>query len=148
MSTLNAPTTRQMNLGLTILRVVVGAVFIAHGAQKFFVYGLPGTEGAFAHMGIPAPALSAALVAAVELLGGAALVLGFYTRIAAWLLAVDMLGALVLVHLKNGFFLPAGSEFELTLLAASIPLALAGAGAVSVDNMLRSRARTALGKAA
>ncbi|HSQ03121.1 MAG TPA: DoxX family protein, partial [Burkholderiales bacterium] len=108
MSPLNAPTPKQINAGLTVLRMIVGLIFIAHGAQKFFVYGLEGTTDAFTHMGIPAAALSAALVATIELIGGAALVMGFFTRIAAVLVALDMLGAIVLVHLKGGFFLPSG----------------------------------------
>jgi putative oxidoreductase len=139
MSPLNAATSKQINAGLTVLRVIVGLIFVAHGAQKFFVYGLAGTTGAFTQMGIPAPALSAALVATIELIGGGALVVGFFTRIAAILLAADMLGAIALVHLRSGFFLPSGVEFALALLAASLPLAFAGAGAVSVDNVLRSR---------
>jgi putative oxidoreductase len=142
MSPLAAPTSRQINSGLTVLRIVVGLVFIAHGAQKFFVYGLGGTAGAFGRMGIPLPAVTAALVATVELVGGAALVVGLYTRIAALLLAADMLGAIALVHVKGGFFLPSGIEFALTLLAAAIPLLLAGAGEVAVDNVLRARRST------
>ena len=60
----------------TIFRVAVGVVFMSHGIQKFFVYGLHGVAGAFGSMGIPAPAVTSALVAVVELLGGAALILG------------------------------------------------------------------------
>jgi len=61
----------------TIFRVAIGGVFLAHGIQKFFMYGLHGVAGAFASMGVPAPAVTSALVAVVELLGGAALILGF-----------------------------------------------------------------------
>ena len=60
----------------TIFRVAVGGVFLAHGIQKFFMYGLHGVAGAFASMGVPAPAVTSVLVAVVELLGGAALILG------------------------------------------------------------------------
>ncbi len=67
----------------TIFRVAVGGVFLAHGIQKFFMYGLHGVAGAFASMGVPAPAVTSALVAVVELLGGAALILGFLTGWAA-----------------------------------------------------------------
>ncbi|GAC1657928.1 MAG: hypothetical protein NVS4B3_24940 [Gemmatimonadaceae bacterium] len=133
------PSARHVALALTVLRVVVGIVFLAHGYQKFFVYGLAGATGAFTQMGIPAPALSAAAVAIVEVFGGLALIFGAFTRIAALLLAVEMFGAIVLVHLRAGFFLPQGFEYALTLLAASIALALAGGGAYAADETLGAR---------
>jgi putative oxidoreductase len=119
--------------------VVVGSVFLAHGIQKFFMYGLHGVAGAFASMGVPVPAVTSALVAVVELLGGAALIVGFLTRWAAALNGFDMIVAILLVHLKNGFFSPTGIEFPLTLLAACIVIAIHGPGAASVDGALAKR---------
>jgi putative oxidoreductase len=123
----------------TVFRVVVGSVFMAHGIQKFFMFGLHGVAGAFGSMGIPVPAVTSVLVSVVELLGGAALILGFLTRWAAALNGFDMVVAILLVHLKNGFFSPKGIEFPLTLLAACIVLAIHGPGAGSVDGALAKR---------
>lgn len=121
------------------LRLVVGLVFLVHGAQKLFVFGPAGTAGFFAKIGVPAPGVMALVVMAVELLGGLALLLGVFTRGVALVLAVNMLVAILLVHLPAGFFLPAGYEFALTLLGANVALALWGAGPASIDAALTSR---------
>jgi putative oxidoreductase len=125
--------------GLTVLRVVVGIVFLAHGWQKISQMGVHGVAGFLGMLGIPLPAVSAAVLIAVELLGGIALILGLGTRWASLLIAFDMLVAILAVHLKHGFFMPQGFEYALTLLAASIALALAGGGAASLDSALRRR---------
>ena len=139
MSLFRAPTARQLGIGLAILRVVVGAIFVAHGAQKLFVYGFAGVAGSFGQMGIPAAGITGPLVALVEFFGGLALIVGLLTRLAAFGLALNMLGAILFVHLAGGFFLPAGSEFALSLLGSSIVLALTGAGAFSLDALLGGR---------
>jgi putative oxidoreductase len=126
--------------GIASLRIVVGAVFAAHGAQKLFSFGIPGVAGFLAQAGIPFPTLSAVAVTAAELLGGLALVAGLFTRWSAVPLAFTMLVAVVAVHLKGGFFLPNGVEYALTLLAASAALALTGGGALSVDGWRTRRA--------
>lgn len=125
--------------GITVLRVVVGGVFLAHGVQKVFTYGHSGVTGMLSSMGVPLPGVLAAVLMAVEFLGGAALVLGFLTRWAAGFIAFDMVVAVLLVHLKNGFFNPGGVEFPLTLLAACLLLAMQGPGAASVDGALAKR---------
>jgi putative oxidoreductase len=120
---------RRTDLALLVLRVVVGIVFAVHGGQKIFVYGFGGVIGAFGKMGVPIPTVAGPLIALLELLGGLALVLGILTRAAGVLLAVEMLVAILLVHLGAGFFNPNGFEFPLTLMAASVALALGGPGA-------------------
>ena len=72
----------------------------------------------------------------VELLGGIALIAGLFTRYAALMLSVVMAGAIVMVHMPNGFFLPNGVEFAFALLAANLTLLVGGAGALAVDEWL------------
>jgi putative oxidoreductase len=121
------------------LRIVVGGVFVAHGAQKLFVYGIPGVAGLMGQIGVPFPVLSAVAVTAAEFLGGLALLAGFFTRWAALPLAFSMAVAAATVHLKAGFFLPNGVEYVLTLFAATVALSLTGSGAFSIDGLLARR---------
>ena len=118
--------------GFTILRITVGIVFLIHGYQKLFHMGFHGVAGFFGHAGIPLPLISAVVVTLVEFIGGILLIAGIWTRIAAALLAVDMAVAILVVHLRHGFFNPTGFEFPLTLLAATLCLALSGGGMFSL----------------
>ena len=129
----------KQNLALGLLRMIVGLVFVLHGAQKLFVYHYAGVVGLFHQIGIPVPALSAALAIAAELGGGLLLLTGFYTRVATIPVAVTMLVAIVQVHLHAGFFAQNGGfEYPLTLLVANIALLIGGGGAFALDN-LRTR---------
>jgi putative oxidoreductase len=90
-------------------------------------------------MGAPLPELTGPLTALVEFFGGLALVFGLLTRLAGLGLAIAMLGAIMIVHLKNGFFGPNGFEFPLALLASAATVALTGAGAFSLDRLISIR---------
>jgi putative oxidoreductase len=129
-----------------ILRLVLGVVFFAHGAQKmlgwFGGYGFSGTMGFFTGtMHIPAPL--AFLAIAAEFFGGLGLIFGFLTRIAAFGIAVNMLVAIAMVHGPNGFFMNwsgtqkgEGFEYHLLVLAITAFLMIRGAGAFSVDRAI------------
>ncbi|MCA5923720.1 DoxX family protein [Curtobacterium oceanosedimentum] len=134
--------TTSTSLGLTALRIVLGAVFIAHGAQKF-AQGIPTVAQGFSGMGVPLAEVAAPLVAGLELVGGVLLVLGIATRIVGVLLAVDMVVAGLLAHATAGFFAQEGGfEYVLVLAVASLAVALTGPGRFSVDALvLRSSRR-------
>jgi putative oxidoreductase len=125
----------------------LAAVFIAHGAQKLFGMwgggGLAGTTTYFSQLGLE-PAYPLAVIAGVvEFGGGILLLLGAYTQVVAALLTIQMLVAIWTVHLAGGFFLPAGYEFNLTLIAALVSVILTGPGVFSVDGRRASHAAAA-----
>jgi putative oxidoreductase len=124
--------------GIVPLRLMVGAVFVMHGGQKL-MGGFQNFGNTLSHLGIPAPLVAAVIVTVVEFFGGIALILGLFSRWAAVLLAIDMLVAVLKVHLRGGFFLPRGFEYALTLLTANIALAVLGPGAAALDSVLRRR---------
>jgi putative oxidoreductase len=136
MSLFRSPSPRQVSIGLTVLRVAVAAVFIDHGRQKLFVYGLAGVTGAFTKMGVPFPGVMGPAIGLLEFFGGIALLIGLLTRVVALGFVCDMLGAILLVQLKRGF---SGFEFEFLLLGSSLALLLTGAGRFSVDALLAGR---------
>ena len=124
------------------IRIAVGLVFLMHGGQKLFVFGLAGTADIMDKLGIPLPVAAAAIVITVELLGGLAILLGMFTRIAGALLAFEMVVAILVARIHGGFFAPYGYEFELTLLMASLTFAIGGPGGKSLEEMWRKPADT------
>ncbi|WIJ45949.1 DoxX family protein [Curtobacterium citreum] len=134
--------TTSTSIGLTVLRIILGVVFIAHGAQKF-AQGIPNVTQGFAGMGVPLAEVAAPVVAGLELVGGVLLVAGVATRVVGLLLAVDMVVAGLLAHATAGFFAQDGGfEYVLVLAVASVAVALTGPGRFSVDALvLRSSRR-------
>ncbi|WHX41100.1 DoxX family protein [Mesobacillus sp. AQ2] len=130
-----------MDLGLLIIRLVIGILFIGHGAQKLFGwfggYGLKGTGGWFDSIGMK-PGVTLALFAGLaELLGGILLAAGLFTPLAALMIAGTMLMAILKVHGPNGLWSTSnGYEYNLTLIAVTIGLALIGPGRYAIDAIL------------
>jgi len=124
--------TRSMQLGMAVLRVSLGAMWIAHALLKLLVFTLPGTAQYFASLGFPG--VLAYPVFAAELLGGIALVLGVYARQAA-LGLVPVMAVAAWVHAPNGWVHTSaggGWEYPVFLIAASISLWLLGDGAAAI----------------
>ena len=134
------------NGGTTILRLVLGAIFFAHGAQKmlgwFGGYGFTSTMGFFTNV-MHIPALFAFLAIAAEFFGGLGLILGFLTLIAALGVFSTMIVAIAMVHHQVGFFMNwtgaqkgEGYEYHLLVLAVTVFLMIRGAGSYSMDRLL------------
>jgi putative oxidoreductase len=135
-----------VDLSLLFLRVIVGVIFAAHGAQKVFgLFGGPGLNQFVQMMGGgPLPYL----VAIGECFGGLGIIFGFLTRFSAASIIVIMIGAITMVHGKNGFFLgtgpesllkDAGFEYNLALIGLLLPLLLCGPGRFSIAHLLMPR---------
>ena len=132
---------------LLIVRIVLGVIFVGHGAQKVFgCFGGPGLRGVIGYfrqaLGVPAPLT--VLAAFTELLGGLAMIVGLLVRPAAVGLILVMLVAIAKVHWRNGFFLnwslePGkghGYEMNLALIGMALAMLVGGAGALSIDRWL------------
>jgi len=134
-----------------VLRLVLGVIFFAHGAQKllgwFGGYGFSGTMGFFTGL-LHIPAVFAFLAIVAEFFGGLGLIFGFLTRVAAFGILSNMVVAIAMVHGPFGFFMNwtgaqkgEGYEYHLLVLAATVLLIIRGAGAASVDRLLSSPAK-------
>ena len=130
--------------GITVLRIIVGIIFMAHGSQKLFGmfggYGLEGTGQYMASLGLNPGYLMALLSGSAEFFGGLALFLGLLARPAAVVLIVMLVVAILSVHIHNGLFMANnGFEFGLALLGAAIAVLIEGAGRVSLDRLIASK---------
>lgn len=128
-----------MDLALLVLRLVVGLLFVGHGAQKLFGVlgggGLEGTAGMFDNIGLQPGWLHARAAGTAEFLGGALIAFGLFTPFAAAALIGVMTTAVITVHARNGIWnTNQGYEFNVVLSAAVFALAGVGAGAWSLDN--------------
>jgi putative oxidoreductase len=129
------------DIALLVLRLVLGGVFVAHGAQKLFGSfggpGIEGTAGFHEQLGIKPAKPMAVLAGLAEFVGGILMIAGFLTPLAALALVSVMVVAILKVHLKNGFFAASGGyEFNLVLIAVATALFLAGSGAYGIDAAL------------
>lgn len=142
-------TATENSAAVAILRVVLGIVFFAHGAQKMLGWfgggGFSGTMGFFTN-NLHIPAVFAFLAIAAEFFGGLGLIVGLLTRIAAFGIAVNMVVAILTVHLHFGFFMNwmgaqkgEGFEYHLLVLAMTLLLMIKGGGAASLDRAISRR---------
>lgn len=125
--------TRTAPYAALLLRVASGGLLLAHAGLKYFVFTPAGTEKFFASLGLPG--WFGLTVTAAEIVCGVALIFGLYTRIAAILMAADLVGAVFLVHIRNGFFFTdtgGGYEYPAFWAIALIVQALLGPGALAV----------------
>ena len=130
-----------MDLGLLIIRLVIGVLFIGHGAQKLFGWfgghGLKGTGGWFESIGMKPGVMMALSAGLAELIGGILFALGFLTPLAALMIAGTMIMAIVKVHGPNGLWATSnGYEYNLTLISVAIGIALIGPGRYALDFFL------------
>ena len=130
-----------MELALLVLRVVVGLLFVGHGAQKLFGvfggHGLAGTAGFFESIGLRPGRIHAPAAGAAEFGGGALIALGLFTPLGAALIIAVMVAAVATVHLPNGVWATANG-YELNLVYGAVAFALAGigAGTISIDHAI------------
>ncbi len=133
--------------GLLVLRVAVGLIFFAHGCANLLAGREAFLRAMLAMAGWSAPDVLVWLLTAIELLGGLALLLGVFTRGAALVLSSEMIGAVALFSLREGFLVVAvpnvplayAFEYPLALIGALVCLALAGPGRFALDNWLSAR---------
>jgi putative oxidoreductase len=140
------------NFSTTILRVMLGVVMFPHGAQKLLGWfggrGYEATVRGFTTGNLHLPELLAVLIVLTESVGALGLVAGFFTRLAALAITVDMACAAILVHSKIGFFMNwsgtakgEGFEYHLLMIAMGLAVLIKGGGLWSLDGVIAKRLR-------
>lgn len=128
---------------LTVLRLVLGIIFVYHGYMKLFAPGgFTGAVGFMAALKIPLPLYAALLISALEFAGGILLIIGLLTKWTSVLLLIEMLVAFFKVHLKNGFVISQqayGYEFVLLILASLIVIIASGPGSFSLGKLFKNK---------
>ncbi|MCY1408765.1 putative oxidoreductase MhqP [compost metagenome] len=140
-TTLNAVFASRASWGLSVIRIIVGVIFMAHGAQKLFGLfgggGLAGTAQFMESLGLAPGLLMALLSGSAEFFGGLALVIGLLVRPAAVALTITLIVAIFSVHISNGLFMANnGYEFALALMAGTVAVLIEGAGNASLDRLI------------
>jgi putative oxidoreductase len=130
-----------MDIGILLIRLVIGLTFMGHGAQKLFGwfggYGIKGTGGFFESVGIKPGEKMALLAGLTELIGGALFAIGLFTPLAGLMIAGTMVIAIFKVHGPNGYWITQnGYEYNLVLLVVAVAIAIMGAGSYSVDAII------------
>ena len=139
------------NFSYWVPRVILGCVFLPHGAQKLFGwfggFGFTNTMTYFTQTA-GLPWIIAFLIIMGESLGSLGLIVGFFTRLSAFGLICIMVGAIITVHIPNGFFMNwfgkqagEGFEYHLLVIGMSIPLLISGGGKYSVDMLIHKNFR-------
>ena len=141
MNAIHSVMTTRAGWGITVLRLIVGIIFMAHGAQKLFGmfggYGLAGTAQYMESIGLAPGMLMATLSGGAEFFGGLALFIGLLARPAALALIGLLVVAIFSVHIGNGLFMQNnGYEFALALLGGAVAVLFEGAGRASVDGVI------------
>ncbi|WP_018754894.1 DoxX family protein [Paenibacillus terrigena] len=128
-----------LDVGILIIRLVIGLLFIGHGAQKLFGmfggHGLRGTAGWLESIGMKPGMLMALMAGGGELVGGLLFASGVWLTIGAALIVITMLVSIITVHGKNGLWITAGGyEYNLVLIAVAVGIALIGGGQYTLMN--------------
>lgn len=123
------------DVALLIIRVILFVSFLLHGLMKYNM-GLSNVGASFGRMGIPMGSLAGPGITMLEIIGSIALLLGLGTRVFAILLVCDMLGAIIFVHMKNGYTGQGGMELVVLLGTLALTIALCGAGKFSIDSRI------------
>lgn len=138
---------KSAEIGLLVLRVVLGLVLLTHGWPKLIGGGATATADFFGQIGIPAPELAAWFVTLLEFFGGLALIAGLFVPILAALFALELTLGILLVHVDRGWYVVGpgarGTEFNVVMIAGLLALMLVGSGRPSLDQLIASRSRGA-----